>query len=108
MKDSRFRIQDSRMKTSMGLSMVEIVVAAAILITIVTAAGTAWQLYLKTAASSVRQSQAALIVEETSEVLRLFRDQSWTNLIAPLTTGVDYQLFSSGTLYSATTSQITI
>jgi hypothetical protein len=46
-----------------------------------------------------------MITEETSEVLRAFRDQSWTTYIAPLTLGTTYQLDWNGTGYTITTNQ---
>ena len=91
-----------------GLSVVEIIVAAAVIVTIVTAAAASWQVYLRTSNTSVQQSQAAIIVEETSEVLRLFRDQSWTSFISPLSLNTLYQLNFNGTGYTITTNQILV
>jgi Tfp pilus assembly protein PilV len=89
-----------------GLSVVEVIVAAAVIVTLVTAAAGAWQLYLRTATMSTRQSQAALLIEDASEVLRIFRDQSWSSIIAPLSLATPYQLYWTGTAYRATTTQI--
>ena len=89
-----------------GLSVVEIVIAAAIIITVVTAAGGAWQLYLRLSNTSIRQSQAAILTEEAAEALRVLRDENWTRNIATLTNGTLYQLSWNGGRYSLDTSQV--
>ena len=90
---------------SQGLSVVEIVVAAAIIVTLVTAAAGAWQLYLRVFNTSTQQSQAALLLEEASEAVHLLRDQSWTSNIQPLTLGTSYQLSWNGSRYVLGTDQ---
>ncbi|MEK7609958.1 MAG: type II secretion system protein [Patescibacteria group bacterium] len=94
------------MRNSQGFSVVEIVVAAAIIVTLVTAAAGAWQLYLRVSNTGTQQSQAAIMMEEAVEALRLLRDQSWTSNIAPLTLETTYQLYWDGSQYQTTTTQI--
>ncbi len=88
-----------------GFSIVEIIVASAIIITVVTAAVGAWVLYLNTSTASARMSQAAMLIEEGSEVLRLFRDQSWSRSIALLNLGTDYQLSWANNKFNISTNQ---
>lgn len=87
-----------------GFSVVEIVVAAAIIVTVTTAAAGAWQLYLRLASSTGQKDQAALMTEEAGEILRLFRDQSWSGDIAPLANGTTYYLYWNGTQYATSTA----
>ncbi len=89
-----------------GLSVIEIIIAAAIIVTLTATAAGAWRLYIQVASTSTRQSQAALFVEEGAEALRLLRDSSWTSYIAPLTLGTTYQLNWTGSTYQTTTSQV--
>lgn len=86
--------------------MLEVIVAAAIILVVVTAAAGAWQLYIRTSALGSNISQAAIMAEETGEVLRLLRDNGWTQNIASLSLGTSYQLYWNGSTYSATTSDV--
>ncbi|MDQ2933058.1 MAG: hypothetical protein M3Q80_01620 [bacterium] len=88
-----------------GLSIIEIIITAAIVVTLVTAAASAWQLNIRISNVSMNQSQAALILEETGEILQLLRDENWTRNIAPLTLGTTYQLAWSNNKYITTTTQ---
>ncbi len=89
---------------SRGISVVEIVVAAAIIATVVTGIAGAWQLYIKVSNKSILYAQSAALVEEGGEVLNILRDTSWTTKISPLFVNTTYYLYWSGTAYSATTT----
>jgi hypothetical protein len=91
-----------------GLSVIEIIVAAAIIVTLVTGAAGAWQLNLRLSNSGIQQSQAAIIVEETAEILQLLRDDSWSRHISPLSLNTTYQLAWSNNKYSITQAQTLI
>lgn len=96
------------MQTRKGFSVVEIVVAAALIATVVTAAAGAWQLYLRLTTQTAGLTAAALLAEEGGEALQLLRDQSWNANIVPLALNTTYYLYWNGTAYAATTSPVLI
>lgn len=73
-----------------GFSMVEIIVAGALLTAFVAAILAASHFELKAVDESARLGKAAYILEEGLEAVRIMRDRSWTSNIA---------VFSSGTTY---------
>lgn len=79
-----------RIPPARGLSIVEIVVAAAIIAAVVTALSGAWQLYIRTSTIGSEMSEAALMTEEAAEALETIRDAGWTASIAPLATDGTY------------------
>ncbi|HTK33206.1 MAG TPA: hypothetical protein VL335_01515 [Candidatus Paceibacterota bacterium] len=91
-----------------GLSVVEIIVSAAIIATAVTGIAGAWQLYLKVANSSSRYAEAALLTEEADEALTIMRDTGWSTKISPLSLNTTYYLYWDGSTYSGTTTVQTI
>lgn len=88
-----------------GLSVVEIIVSAAIIATAVTGIAGAWQLYIKVANLGTQYAQATMLVEEASEALSVMRDTNWTSTINPLSLNTTYYLYWNGATYSATTTQ---
>ncbi|MDD5165300.1 MAG: hypothetical protein PHG25_02060 [Candidatus Pacebacteria bacterium] len=88
-----------------GISVVEIVVSAAIIATAVTGIAGAWQLYLKVSNLSNQYAQANMLIEEASEALSVMRDTNWTSTINPLTVNTTYYLYWNGSAYSGTTTQ---
>lgn len=88
-----------------GMSLVEVIVGAAIATLILSGLITAYQLYFKTALANLRQVQAAFLAEESAEVLRFLRDGGWSNL-SSLTAGAAYYLTFYNGNWQATTSNI--
>lgn len=88
-----------------GISVVEIIVSAAIIATAVTGIAGAWQLYLKVSNLGTQYAQANMLIEEASEALTIMRDTNWTNNISPLTNNTTYYLYWNGSTYTATTTQ---
>jgi hypothetical protein len=86
-----------------GLSIVEIVVAVAILLLIVSSLYTANIFYLKTILDNLNKVRASFIAEEGVEAVKLIRDQSWTN-ISSLTPGNSYYLYWDGSMWQSTTT----
>lgn len=76
-----------------GFSVIEIVIAAAVIVTIVTAATNAWQIYFKISRTSGSGTQATMLTEEFAEALNYFRDLDWSKYIAPLTPGTTYYMY---------------
>lgn len=84
-------------KKTVGFTLVEVVIASSILLIFLIALTSAYTIYLRTAFSSVRKVQATLLAEEGLEVSKLFRDTSWTSMIATIPTGSDrYLSYSNG------------
>jgi Tfp pilus assembly protein PilV len=92
-------------RRSHGITILEIVVSAAIIATAVTGIAGAWQLYLKVSNYGTQYIAASLLTEETGEALTLMRDASWTNYIGNLSLNTPYYLYWNGSSYSATTTQ---
>lgn len=91
-----------------GFSLIEVLVASAILITIAVGSIGALQLYSKIAISGTEQTQAALLVQEAAEAVQLMRDANWDTNIAPLTLDIPYHLNWDGSAYSATTTPVVL
>ena len=91
-----------------GFSLVEVIVAAAIIVTIVVAGSSAFQLYLKMSGTNGERVQSALLTQEASEAIELFRDQSWNNNIKNLSNDTTYYLHWDGTKYATTTTPVTV
>lgn len=86
--------------------MVEVVIAAAIiLVAVVTLLGV-HNLYLKVALSSGNAAKAAYLAEEGIEAVRYLRDSSWSANIASLSLGVPYGVVFSGGNWATTTTNI--
>ncbi len=96
------------MNKNTGFSIIEIVIAAAIIVTLVTAAAGAWQLYFKVSRTSNQNTQAALLTGEAAEALNLLRDSGWTANISPLSLGTTYYLYWNGDTYATSTTPILI
>ena len=88
-----------------GLSLIEILITSSVLITVVTGMVGALQLYMRLAAGDRDKAQAASLTQEASEALQLMRDIDWTDIEA-LQEDTAYQLYWSGSVYTATTTDI--
>ncbi len=75
-----------------GLSLVEIVVASAIILVAVVALLNVHNLYLKIAFSNANAVKAAYLAEEGVEAVRWLREVSWADNIATLSVGTNYGL----------------
>lgn len=87
-----------------GFSIVEMSVAFAIFITVVTAAASAFQIHLKLHNSNSIKTRAALIIDEGFEAMKILRDISWKSNMADLENETDYYLFWNGTTYATSTT----
>ena len=92
-----------------GSMMVEIIVAAAIIAVSILASSAVAQKSIYLARQSLHQSEAAFLLEEGAEAIRIVRDNAWSG-ISGLTLSADYYLsFSGGTwVLSTTPSQVGI
>jgi Tfp pilus assembly protein PilE len=93
---------------SRGLSVVELVVAAAIIVSVVTMATSAWQLYFRVSRTNGQLTQATLLTEEASEAINFLRDLGWTTYVAPLSLDIPYYIYWNGTQYTISSTPITV
>lgn len=84
------------------MTVLEIVISAAIIVTAVVGISGAWQLFLKISAINAQKTQAAMLVEEAGEALNIMRDQSWSSKIATLSLNTNYYLYWNNTDYTIT------
>ena len=79
-----------------GFGLIETIVAAAIIATILLGVSQVAQLALRSSDEASLKLSAGFLAEEGVEVMRLLRDMSWSSAIAPLAPCVDhYPVFSA-------------
>jgi Tfp pilus assembly protein PilV len=91
-----------------GISVVEIVIAAGIIGVTVTAITGVIQFYLKIVYQNTRETQAVMLLDETSEALQYLRDASYATNFKNVTENKTYTVFWNGTGYELGTSAITL
>ena len=87
-----------------GLSVIEIIVGSAILLTVITSITTLLIFYVSLEYKTSLKTSAAILLEEGSEAVQIMRDSNWTENIASLSNNVDYFLYWNGIEYKATTT----
>ncbi len=87
-----------------GFALVELIVGSAIMVTSVIAILVAYSALAKISYRNTARVQATMLVGEGLEAVRTIRDRDWSTAIAPLSTGVAYRLYWTGTMWVATTS----
>lgn len=89
-----------------GISLIEVVLGAALILGAVTVLVSVNTIYFKAASSNIKSVKAQLLLEEGVEAIRTIRDGGWTTHIANLTNGTTYYLsFNTSTnLWSITTT----
>jgi len=92
-----------------GFLMVEVLVASSIIVVVILSAMTVAQKSISLSRQSINATQAAFLLEEGAEAVRIRRDNAWSN-ISSLTAGTNYYpLFSGGTwTLSASASTVDI
>lgn len=90
-------------KLSLGMSLVEVLIASAIILAAVVTLLSVHSLYIKAAYTSGNAIKAAYLAEEALEAARFMRDSSWDGNIGSLGIGVPYGLsFEDGTWQTGT------
>lgn len=87
-----------------GISILEVVVAAAILLILTTSIAGAWQSYIKLTRISNERTQAALLLEEAADGLRFLRDNGWAANINSQSTNTAFGISWNGTSYQFDTT----
>lgn len=91
-----------------GMSIVEIVIASAIIAVCVTGIVGAIQIYLKIVYQNSRQSQAVLLLSEAAEALQFLKDESYSAQISNKTPGTNYYLLWNGSDYELKTTPVSL
>lgn len=95
-------------RCSNGMSLVEAVIAVAILMIIVSGVISTYPLFLRTGLSNLNYAQGALLLEEGVEAVKILRDSGWMTHIATLTPNATYRLAFASSTWQATTIPIII
>jgi len=103
----RISIFEFRIFSKRGISLVEIVIATAILLFSFTGLSSAYLAYLRAGLGTLPGMQAAFLLEEGVEAATLLRDSGWASVTA-LSVDTPYSLAWSGTLWQATTSAVLV
>lgn len=107
-KNKGFIHQNFMKKISGGFMIVEIIVAVAIIVLSVLAAMTVTQKSISVSRQALHVSQATFLLEEGAEVVRVLRDNAWSN-ISSLSVGTNYYpTFSSSWTLSTSPSTVDI
>lgn len=89
-----------------GISIVEIVIASAIIAISVVGIIGAIQVYLKVVYQNTRETQAVLLLDETAEALQYMRDDSFSTHFDSITPGNTYTIFWNASGYELSTSTV--
>lgn len=87
-----------------GFSILEMVIAAAILSMSLLGISSFYQNALRVSRTTTAFVQTNYLLEESVEAVKLMRDKSWNSNIAKLTPGVPYHLVYSSGLWATTTT----
>ena len=99
-------MKNSSRNLNLGLTLVEVLIAASIILAFLLALFGVHSLYLKTAFSNGKVIKAAGLAEESLEVIRFLRDSSWDTNIASLAFNTDYSLIFDAGGWQVVTSNI--
>jgi Tfp pilus assembly protein PilV len=92
-----------------GFGLLEIVIGVAIISVTLFSLSAVAHITLKVSRESVRKSQAAFLMEEGMEAMKLMRDAGWSANISTLTAGTNYYLYlDAGTAWKSTATPAVI
>src|SRR3989338_11290495 len=91
-------------KFTRGFSLIEIIVATAVLFLALTGIVTAYNMFVRVGVTTLKTIQAAYLLEEGVEAVASIRDFGWTSNIAGLIAGNNYFLFWNGSQWLSTTT----
>jgi Tfp pilus assembly protein PilV len=92
-------------KYNEGISLVEVVISAAILLVFLTAITNVYLTFIKTATDGTEEIKSYYLAEEGIEAVKTLRDGSWASNIETLSTTTDYYLEWSGTAWLSTETE---
>lgn len=91
-------------KNNRGITLVEVLVASAIILSAVVTLIAVHSLYLRAAFTSANAMKAAYLLEEGIEAIRYMRDASWEENIGVLSIGTPYGIVFENGLWSGSTT----
>ena len=91
-----------------GFSLVEVVVASAIIVTAFLAFASVATSAVSASQKILHKTQVAYLLNEGNDAIKTLRDIGWTSNIANLTNGTNYYLSWNGTRWSLTTTANTV
>ncbi len=91
-----------------GFGMIEMIVGAAVLSTVLLGISTFFQATLKVSNTTKAAIQGDYLLEEGIEAVKLLRDTNYTNNLKTLATGTDHYLLWTGTAWATTTTNTLI
>ncbi len=86
-----------------GITLVEVLVATAIILSFLIALISVHNTYLRSSFSNLDQIKATYLAEEGIEAIKGLRDTSWTTNIAPLVNDTSYYLVFAGSQWATST-----
>jgi hypothetical protein len=98
----------SHIKNNKGMSLVEVLVGATIIVVFIVVVVGFYNTLLKQAYSVTESVQASFLSEEGYEAIRTMRDRSWSTTITPLSTTTTYYLSFYSNQWVATTTNVFI
>lgn len=97
-----------RYTSEKGFSIIEVLLASAILISVSVAVTGAMKLFVVFSNQAEGKTQAVLLIEEGAEALQSLRDEGWDTNIAPLSLGESYFLYWDGEGYVLSNEEVLI
>ncbi|MES3005700.1 MAG: type II secretion system protein [Patescibacteria group bacterium] len=97
-------IKSSRHKNQRGMSLVEVIIAAAIIGSSVVFIMGVYSGLSKLSFRNTARIQSAMLAEEGVVAVKTMRDAGWSSQIASLTMETPYRLYWTGSAWRATTS----
>ncbi len=91
-----------------GFSLLEVVIGLGILSFIIFGLFSVSELSLRIIHENTKNIQAAFLLEEGIEAIRVLRDSGWQLNIQPLNSSTDYYLEFSGAIWKSTTTNLYI
>lgn len=95
-----------KIKKNEGFGLLEIAISVGVISLSLFSLASVSNLALNLAEESVRNTQAAFLMEEGAEAIKILRDSGWSANISPLVSGADYYLDFSGNSWRATSTNI--
>ena len=96
------------MHKKQGFSIIEIIISSALIAIAIVGIITAVNVFFAVSVKNTNQAQAALLLEETAEILQYLRDDTWTGNFSNASTNIGYHLDWNGTDYSTTTIPVLV
>ncbi|MDB5259161.1 MAG: seg [Candidatus Taylorbacteria bacterium] len=96
--------QIPKIQTNKGMSIIEVLIGSAIIVTGILALIASHTAYTQYAIQNEKNTEITYLLGEGLESLYFLRDKGWTAYIAPLSTSTTYYLAFNGSYWAATTT----